>query len=55
MRGAEKSADFLAADEWIKRDWLKSIAEFSPEDTYNADNTGLYFGAMPQHNYLLKN
>jgi hypothetical protein len=27
MHGAEKSADFLAADERIKTEWLKIIAE----------------------------
>jgi hypothetical protein len=31
--GAEKSADFLAANEWIEREWPKIIAEYSPEDT----------------------
>jgi hypothetical protein len=29
MHGAEKSADFLASDEWIKREWPKIIAEYS--------------------------
>ena len=33
MHGAEISADFLADDEWIKREWPKIIAEYSPEDT----------------------
>jgi hypothetical protein len=56
MHGAEKSADFLAADEWIKREWPKIIAKYSPEDTYNAaDETGLYFRAIPEHIYLIKN
>jgi hypothetical protein len=32
---------FLEADEWIKREWPKIIAEYSPEDTYNTDETGL--------------
>ena len=48
----KKSADFLAADDWIKIDWPKIVAEYSPEDTYNA---GLYFRAMPEHTYLFKN
>jgi hypothetical protein len=26
MDGAEKSADFLAAGGWIKREWLKFVA-----------------------------
>jgi len=55
MHGAEKSAHFLAADEWLKREWPKIIAEYSSEDTYNADETGLYFCAMPEHTYLFKN
>jgi len=54
MHGAEKSADFLAADEWIKREWPKIIAEYSPEDTYNAEETGLYFRVMPEHTICLK-
>jgi hypothetical protein len=29
----EKMPIFLAADEWIKREWPKTIAEDSPEDT----------------------
>jgi hypothetical protein len=33
MHGAEKSADFLAADEWIKREWPKIIVKYSPKDT----------------------
>jgi hypothetical protein len=28
MHGAEKSAVFLAADEWIEREWPKIIAEY---------------------------
>jgi hypothetical protein len=51
----KKSADFLAADEWIKREWSKIIAEYPPEGTCNAENTGLYFRAMPKHTYLFKN
>jgi hypothetical protein len=42
---------FLAADEWIRREWPNIIAEY----TYKADETGLYFSAMPEHTYLFKN
>jgi hypothetical protein len=45
----------LEADEWIKRELSKIIADYSPEDTYNADETGLYFRAMHEHTYLFKN
>jgi hypothetical protein len=51
----KKCRFFLAADEWIKREWPKITAEYSPEDTYNADETGLYFRAIPAHTYLFKN
>jgi hypothetical protein len=50
-----KSAYILTPDEWIKREWPKLIAEFLPEDTYNADNTGLHFRAMVEHTLLFKN
>ena len=55
LHGEEKSADLLAANEWIKTEWPKIIAEYSPQDIYNADETGLYFHAMPEHTYLFKN
>jgi hypothetical protein len=51
----QKSTDFLAADEWIKRKWPKIFTEYSPEDIYNADETGNVFRAMPEHTYLFKN
>lgn len=54
LHGEEKSADYVAANEWIKSEWPKIIAEYSPEDIYNADETGLYFRAMPDHTYLFK-
>jgi hypothetical protein len=46
---------FLAADEWIKKEWPNTIAEYSPEDIYHSDETGLFFRAMPEHTYLFKN
>jgi hypothetical protein len=40
-----EKCDSLAADVWIKIEWLKIIVEYSPKDTYNADKTGLNFRA----------
>jgi hypothetical protein len=37
---------YLAADVWIKREWLNIIAEYSPKDNYNADKTGVHFLAF---------
>jgi hypothetical protein len=50
----KKCRFFLAADEWIKREWPNFIAEYSPEDIYNTDETGNVFRAMPEHTYLFK-
>jgi hypothetical protein len=53
--GEQKDADFSAAETWISEEWPKIIAEYSPEDVYNADKTGLYYRALPEHSYMLKN
>jgi hypothetical protein len=42
MHGAEKSADFLAADEWIKREWPKIIVEYSPKDTMQTKQDSIF-------------
>jgi hypothetical protein len=47
----ERSEYSLAADVWIKIEWLKVIVEYSPKDTYNADKTGLNFHA---YSFVLK-
>jgi hypothetical protein len=39
--GAEKCADFLEADDWMKREWPILFRR------HNADKTGHYFRAMP--------
>jgi hypothetical protein len=49
-----KMCRILAVNEWINREWSKIIAEYSPADTYNADEIGLYFRAMPERTYLFK-
>ena len=53
--GEQRDADFSAADAWIEKEWPKIIAEYSPENIYNADETGLYYRALPEHTYLFKN
>jgi hypothetical protein len=32
----------------------KVYAEYAPQNTYNADETGLYFRAMSEHTYVFK-
>ena len=41
LHGEEKSADTVGAENWIRNEWPKIVAEYSPEDIYNADETGL--------------
>ena len=52
--GEQKDADNAAAHQWIKEEWPILIAAYSPEDEYNADETGLYFRAMPEHTYMFQ-
>lgn len=55
LRGKEKSTDLIAANNWLSNEWPRITAEYSPQDIYNADETGLYFRAMPEHTFLFKN
>ena len=53
--GEQKDADFLSADRWIQEEWPKIISEYPPNCVYNADETGLYYRALPEHTYLFRN
>jgi hypothetical protein len=46
---------FLVPDEWIKREWPKIVAGYSPEDTMQMKQDSTYFSAMPECTYLFKN
>jgi hypothetical protein len=50
----QKSVDFLAAEEWIKREWPKIVLNTQPKTLNNADEIRLYFRAMPENAYLFK-
>ncbi|GBO32216.1 Tigger transposable element-derived protein 6, partial [Araneus ventricosus] len=43
-----------AANQWIEKEWRKPIASFAPKGVYSADESGLYYKAMPSHTYLFK-
>ncbi|XP_016659159.1 tigger transposable element-derived protein 6-like [Acyrthosiphon pisum] len=47
-------ADFSAAQSWFKTHWTDLLSQYSPSDIFNADETGLYFRALPEHTYALK-
>jgi hypothetical protein len=42
MHGEEKKCRFLAADEWIKIEWPKMIAEYSHEDTVQTKQDSIF-------------
>lgn len=53
--GEQGDADREGARTWLEREWPSLIAEFQPSDVFNADETGLYYRALPEHTYVLKN
>ena len=55
VHGEQNDADAPAAASWLEVQWPKIIADYSPDDVYNADDTGLFYRALPEHTYLFKN
>lgn len=53
--GEQGEADHAAARLWIHSDWPSLIAKYSPYYVFNADESGLYFRALPEHTYVFKN
>ena len=43
----KKDADFAAADTWTSTVLVELLRDYSPIDIYNADETGIYFRAVP--------
>lgn len=52
--GEQGEADGVAANVWIRDEWPKIIADYSPSQIYNADETGLYYRALPEHTFVFK-
>ncbi|XP_026820219.1 tigger transposable element-derived protein 6-like [Rhopalosiphum maidis] len=53
--GEQKDADFSTAENWIKTEWPNIISEYTPDNVNNADETGLFYRALPERTYLFKN
>jgi hypothetical protein len=53
--GEQGEADQGAASSWLQTQWPAIVAQYSPSQIFNADETGLYFRALPEHTYALKN
>jgi len=48
IHGEQNDADVKAAETWLK-EWPKIIVEFSPENIYNDDETGLFHRVLVEH------
>ncbi|XP_014490505.1 tigger transposable element-derived protein 6-like, partial [Vigna radiata var. radiata] len=53
--GEARDADSTAAGNFLTEEWPRILSEYAPSDVYNADETALYFRALPEHTYVLKN
>lgn len=54
LHGEQGEADTAAAETWIRDEWPAIISEYEPGDIYNADETGLFYRALPEHTYMFK-
>ena len=53
-RSEKVDADVSAADQWISTTLLDILLQYTPDDIYNADETGLYWHALPNPSYVFK-
>jgi len=51
LKGEAGEAD-VAANAWLRGPTI--IEEYSPDDIFNADETGLYYRALPEHTHIFK-
>jgi hypothetical protein len=54
MHGEKKDADQEAADQWINNILPQLLETYSPENVYNADETGIYYRALPDGTLTFK-
>lgn len=54
VHGEKASADFSGAKNWKTSALPRLLEQFSPDDIYNADETGLYYRAMPDGSFTFK-
>ncbi|XP_061175614.1 tigger transposable element-derived protein 6-like [Saccostrea echinata] len=54
MHGEKKDANTDAADHWITDVLPQLMKDYEPQDIYNADETGLYYRALPDGTLTFK-
>ena len=52
--GEKNSADFEGAELWVSTVLPQLLLEYTPENMYNADETGLYYRATPDSSLCYK-
>jgi len=52
--GSEDRIDHKTTDEWRENELPKILAKYSPEQIYNADETGLFFELLPDRTLTTK-
>ena len=54
LQGEKKDADLKSAANWIDNVLPGLLNQYDPADVYNADETGLYFRALPENTLTFK-
>ena len=52
--GEKVDADVSAADQWISTTLLDVLLRYTPDDVYNANETSLYWHALPNGSHVFK-
>ncbi|KAK7493174.1 hypothetical protein BaRGS_00015511 [Batillaria attramentaria] len=53
--GEKLSVDEVSADKWVQDVLTPTLAKFQPKDVFNADETGVFWRALPHRTLSLKN
>ena len=54
LHGEQAEADHEGAHSWLQTKWPELLGHYSSVDILNADETGLYFRALPVYTFALK-
>lgn len=54
VHGEQADADKSGAEAWFKNEWPPLCEKYAPSSIFNADETGLYFRALPENTYMFK-
>lgn len=55
LHGEKKDAYTDAAQQWISNVLPEITRQYNPKDIYNADETGIYYRAIPNSTHVMKN